>query len=94
MQRTNLLSVLVFLCSFTGFCPLLLCFYMVWRDATNQFIEFSCFLVFGLSPSRARKYLADLDGQSPFYCVIDFIESLAALTALYWDDVKRCRLNV
>ena len=45
MQLINLLSFLVFLVCLRVFFARFCCvFCMIWRDARNQFIEFSCFL--------------------------------------------------
>ncbi len=43
----------------------------------------------GMPLTRARMVLAQMNDDKPWYTRIDFIEGIAALTALYWDEVQR-----
>jgi hypothetical protein len=42
-----------------------------------------------LSRVRARRVFESLDPNTPFLSPFDYIEALAALTALFWDEVNR-----
>ena len=43
----------------------------------------------GMQKRRAHKIIADLDANEPFVRKLEFIEALAALTSVYWEEVDR-----
>ncbi|CAK0885113.1 unnamed protein product [Prorocentrum cordatum] len=43
----------------------------------------------GMQKRRAHKIIADLDANEPFVRKLEFIEALAALTSVHWEEVDR-----